>query len=93
MSRSGGMEIRVTVDGTEHVVRPTAGDLVHLERAYDMSASTLTETTARVEHVLYLAWRGLRRAGLLDLDFDTFVDLADIPQEPASVPLDPPSGS
>lgn len=87
------MEIRVSVDGTDHVVRPTAGDLVHLERAYDMSASSLTEDTARVEHVLFLAWRGLQRARLVDVDFDTFVDLADIPQEPTSVPLDPPSVS
>jgi hypothetical protein len=81
--------VSVAVDGVEHEVVPTAGDLVRLERQYGISAASLDESTVRVEHVLYIAFTALRRRGAIseELSFDDFIDLADVPD---SAPLDPP---
>jgi hypothetical protein len=42
----------------------------------------MERTTVSVEHVLFLAWAGLRRTGVVDreLSFDDFLDLADVPE-------------
>ena len=84
------MQISVLVDLVEHEISPTAGDLVRLEREYGISAATLSESTVSVEHVLFLSWSALRRTGVLDreLSFDSFIDLADVP-ESTSVPPAP----
>jgi hypothetical protein len=76
------VEISVLVDSVEHKITPTAGDLVRLEREYSISAASLAEDTVTVEHVLFLSWSALRRTGLLDreIDFDAFIDLADVPE-------------
>lgn len=76
------MIVTVAVDGIEHSISPTAGDLVRLERQYDLPASQLNEANVRVEHVLFLAWTALRRDHVIDesITFDTFIDLADVPE-------------
>ena len=84
------MEISVLVDSVEHKISPTAGDLVRLERQYSISAASLSEDNVTVEHVLFLSWSALRRGGVVDreLDFDSFIDLADVPESQDS-PLTP----
>ena len=84
------MKVDVVVDGVVHAIAPTAGDLVRLEREYGITAGSMDETTTSVEHVLFLAWAGLRRTGVVDreLSFDDFLDLADVPE--AGHTMDPP---
>lgn len=69
--------ITITIDGTRHELAPTAGDLVRMEREFDMPASALTEETARTEHVMFLAWCAAKRTGLYADEFDAFLDHAD----------------
>ena len=84
------MKVDVLVDGIVHTVAPTAGDLVRLEREYGITAGSMDEKTTSVEHVLFLAWTGLRRTGVVDreLTFDDFLDLADVPEDGPT--MDPP---
>jgi hypothetical protein len=84
------MQISVAVDGTEHAVSPTAGDLVRLERQYGISAASLSESSITIEHVLFIAWTALRRSGAIDIeDFDAFIDIADVPDSSSLDPRPP----
>lgn len=85
------MQVSVSVDGIEHSITPTAGDLVRLEREYEISAAQLDDSNVTVEHVLFIAWSALRRTKAidLDLDFDSFIDLADVPKGDALRPPAP----
>lgn len=85
------MQVSVSVDGVEHSISPTAGDLVRLEREYSISAAQLDDDAITVEHVLFIAWSALRRTKAIepDLDFDSFIDLADVPRGGSLVPPAP----
>lgn len=80
------MKLKIDIDGNNYEVTPKPGDLVRLERAYDISASSLGEGM-KVEHVLFLAWTALHRAGTYTEDFETFLDVADVEEDDAR-PLD-----
>lgn len=74
--------IVVLVDGEEYQTVPTAGDLARLERHFGISASGLTPDSMSVEHVLFLAWNGMRRQKLgPEMTFDEFLDRADTSDE------------
>jgi len=60
-------------DGTEKVVTPTPGDLVRFERQFDMGAEELGDSP-RLEHIMFLAWAGLKRQGDFEGDFEAFLD-------------------
>lgn len=86
------MNVEVEVDGVSHSVEPTAGDLVRLEREYGVTMAQLDAESVSIEHVLFLAFVGLRRVGVIDrdtVDFDRFLDLADVPNAGTEYP--PPS--
>lgn len=88
---SGAQSITVIVDGTTHVVHPTAGDLVRLEREFQIVASSMTEENTSVGQIMFLAWAACRRTGVIarELTFDEFLDLADN-GPPADPSLPPP---
>lgn len=72
------IQLQVQVDGEDFSLTSTAGDLARLEREYGISSSTLTQETTSVEHVMFLAWTGLRRLKLgPQMTFDEFLDRAD----------------
>lgn len=85
------MQVSVSVDGVEHSISPTAGDLVRLERHYQISAAQLDDEHVTVEHVLFIAWNALRRTKAIpdELDFESFIDLADVPRGGSLVPPAP----
>jgi hypothetical protein len=87
------MEISVLVDSVPHAIKPSAGDLVRLEREYGIKPHDMAEETFLLEHVMYLAYRCLRRTRALsdEVTFDGFLDLADVEDEdgPLTVPLPP----
>lgn len=86
------MQITVRVNGVEHEISPTAGDLVRLERQFKISAASMTEETTTVEHVMFLSWAALRRTEVLsrELEFDEFLDIADTPEGSTLNPPPPP---
>lgn len=77
-------------DGSKHDAVVKASDLVAFERKFGIA---WPGDDARLEHVLFVAWNALRRAGDTAEDFDAWieagVDIAD--DEGAAVPLAPPS--
>jgi len=85
------MQVSVSVDGVEHSISPTAGDLVRLEREYQISAAQLDDEHVTVEHVLFIAYSALRRTHVLDdaMSFDQFIDLADVPRGGSLTPPAP----
>jgi hypothetical protein len=82
------MKLSISIDGVTHVVAPKPGDLVRLERQYDISAVSLDETS-KLEHILFLAWVGLHREGVYPGDFEEFLDVADMVD--GETPLAPPT--
>lgn len=86
------MILTVQIGDELHEVTPIAGDLVHFERQFDTPASlAMSGEHPRLEHVLYLAWRGLHRTGKFAGTFDEFIDVADVPEEASVPPLPPPA--
>lgn len=69
--------ITIAVDDVEHVVQTTAGDLVRLEREYDIKAADMSVDTMSVEWVMFLAYVGLKRQKVITMTFDEFLDSAD----------------
>ena len=65
--------LTVTIGDVSHEVRTTPGDLVRLERQFNISAAEL-EAHARLEHMMFLAYVGLKREGKYEHDFETFLD-------------------
>lgn len=82
------MNLTVVLDGETHVVSPKPGDLVRFERQYNISAASL-DKDVKLEHVFFIAWSALKRTGVFTDDFEAFLDLADVGNDPA--PFDPPA--
>jgi|TARA_R110000803_G_scaffold127414_2_gene194855 hypothetical protein len=78
--------ITISVDGVDHVVETTAGDLVRLEREYQIKAAEMSVESMSVEWVMFLAFVGLKRQKVIEMSFDEFLDVADTVEEE----LDPP---
>lgn len=74
------MQLAITVDGkTEHVTA-TPGDLVRLERQFNIAASQLDENT-KLEYVLFLGYSALKRTGKYEGTFDEFLDVVESTEE------------
>jgi hypothetical protein len=83
--------IVVLVDGEQYQTVPTAGDLARLERHFGITASGLSTESMSVEHVLFLAWNGMRRQGLgPEMTFDEFLDRADTADDDGADAGNPP---
>lgn len=87
------MQLELTIDDVAHSVEIKATDLVAFERKYGLSYDTITEETSKLEYIFFLAWNACRRKKITDLDFDTWLDGADITGEVADVPLAPSGAS
>lgn len=62
-------------DGSEAAVTAKASDLIAFERHFDKSMIAFGDPkSGRIEHVLWLAWHTLTKAGQTTLDFDTWID-------------------
>lgn len=83
--------ITVSVDGVPHGITPTAGDLVRLEREYQIVAAEMSVETMSVEWVMFLAFVGLKRQKVIEMSFDEFLDVADTVDEELDPPPLPPS--
>lgn len=84
--------ITIAVDDVEHTVETTAGDLVRLEREYQIKAAQMSVETMSVEWVMFLAFVGLKRQGVITMTFDEFLDCADtVGADDETPPLLPPS--
>lgn len=79
------MRFTVTVNGKQHEVTPSPGDLVRFEREYDKPVSVLDdESQLRTEYVYYIVYSALKRKGQFEGDFDTFLDaLGEIQEDEA----------
>lgn len=87
------MKLSVQLGDDLAEVTPIAGDLVHFERQFGEAASlAMSVEHPRIEHVLFLAWRGLVRTKRYEGTFDDFLEVADMPQEASPVPPPPPPG-
>jgi hypothetical protein len=87
------VRLSVLLDGVSHEVTPIAGDLVHFERQFGEPVSlAMSGEHPRLEHVLFLAWRGLVRTKQYEGTFDEFLEVADTPQEPDLIPPPLPPG-
>jgi len=78
--------ITIDVDGQAHDVQTTAGDLVRLEREYDIKAAAMSVETMSVEWVMFLAFVGLKRQKIIDMTFDEFLDCADTVEDDTDPP-------
>ena len=70
-----GNMIVVMNNSTKLEVNIKPGDIVKLERKFDIPVSKLQEEQ-RYEWLLYLAWLGAKRNGVTD-DYDTWIDQVD----------------
>jgi hypothetical protein len=89
------MKLSVTyLDGRSEEVTLTPGDLIAFERKFDLSFAAV-EKDPRMEHVVFLAWNGLRRTGRETRSFDEFIDdVGDFNSGgEGERPLPPPPGS
>lgn len=63
------------VDGSEAAVTAKASDLIAFERHFDKPMTAFGDPkNGRIEHVMWLAWHTLTKAGVTSLDFDSWVD-------------------
>lgn len=89
------MDISIAIDGKEHTIEPTPGDLVRLERRFSISAANMSEDNVTVEQVMFLAFSVLKRTKVIEVDdgddgFEWFLDHVDQPQVQGESPLAPP---
>ena len=71
------IDLQITVkldDGTEWELKPSIGTFVKFERHFKMSVQALSNGTAGIEHVVWLAWEQARHEGRAVTTFDHFVD-------------------
>lgn len=62
-------------DGSEAAVTAKASDLIAFERHFDKSMTAFGDpTNGRIEHVMWLAWHTMTKAGQTTLDFEPWVD-------------------
>lgn len=86
------MQLELTIDDVPHSVEIKSTDLVAFERKYGVSYGEV-ETAPKLEYVFFLAWNACRRLKITALDFDTWLDGADITNEVSDVPLDSTAAS
>lgn len=82
--------LALTVDGVAFNVSPSPGDLVKLERKYEISAGELDDS-ARVEWIMFLAYSCLKRTDRTTLSFDEFLDVVEMEEKEESSPPPQPS--
>lgn len=87
------MTFEVTyVDGRTFVAKAMPKDLVAYERQYSTTVAAMDDSTTPMEHIFYLAWSPLHRAGIEPGTFDEFLDRLDdveMQSEPAVDPTQP----
>ena len=64
-------------DGSVHTVDPRPADYVRFERHFSIPMSSLDAGNASFEHMMFLAFLGLKRQNIYRGTFDEFIDFVD----------------
>jgi len=72
-----GLKMEVTVDGEDHVVDITPRVVVNFERNFKCGLTKAFGPDQRMEYLYWLAWEGLKTAGVTVKPFEQFLGQVD----------------